>query len=91
MASRDAAGVSAVREVPPRSEDPDDVSGYLTDVVDAIAGARRVVVLGPDDLRLDLEREFVRIGHHPERLSDAGPTGAVEADILLERLAAIDA
>ena len=89
VASRDDAGVARVREVRPRLEDPDEVSPYLADVVDAIGGARRVVVLGPDDLRLDLEREFVAIGHRPERISDAGPAGEIGADALLERLAAI--
>jgi len=91
VASRDAAGVSDVREVPLRTDDPGDVSGYLTDVVDELGGARRVVVLGPSDLRLDLEREFVAIGHHPERIADAGPSGTLDADALLERLAAIEA
>ena len=55
----------------------------------ALVASRRVVVLGPDDLRLDLEREFVAIGHRPERISDAGPAGEIGADALLERLAAI--
>jgi hypothetical protein len=91
IASRDALGVTAVREVPLRAGDPDDVSGYLTDVVDALGGARRVVVLGPDDLRLDLEREFVAIGHHPERIADAGPAGTLDDDALLARLATIPA
>ena len=91
IACRDGLGMVAVREVPLRREDPDDVSGYLTDVVDALGGARRVVVLGPDDLRLDLEREFVAIGHHPERIADAGPSGTLDTDALLARLAAIEA
>jgi hypothetical protein len=91
IASRDAQGVTGVRDVPLRDEDPDDMSGYLADVVDAIGGARRVVVLGTSDMRLDLEREFVAIGHHPERIADAGPSGSLDADALLERLAAIDA
>jgi len=91
IACRDAVGVMAVREVPLRMEDPDDVSGYLADVVDALGGAKRVVVLGPDDLRLDLEREFVAIGHHPERIADAGPSGTVDDEALLARLAAIEA
>ena len=90
IACRDALGVTAVREVPPRADDPDDASGYLADVVDALGGARRVVVLGPDDLRLDLEREFVAIGHHPERIADAGPSGTLDDAALLERLAAIE-
>jgi len=89
VASRDALGMTDVREVPLRMDDPDDVSGYLADVVDAIGAARRVVVLGPADMRLDLEREFVAIGHHPERIADAGPSGSLEDDALLGRLAAL--
>jgi hypothetical protein len=91
IACRDAIGVTAVREVPRRTEDPGDVSGYLTDVVDALGGARRVVVVGPGDMRLDLEREFVAIGHHPERIADAGPSGTLDDEALLARLAAIEA
>jgi len=91
VACRDEDGVADVRAVTLRAEDPDDVSIYLADVVDAIGGARRVIVLGPDDLRLDLEREFVAIGHHPERIADAGSAGVVDADALLARLAAIEA
>jgi hypothetical protein len=90
VASRDTLGVTSVHEVPVRSDDPDDVSGYLADVVDAIGAARRVVVLGPADMRLDLEREFVAIGHHPERIADAGPSAALDDDALLERLAALE-
>ena len=86
VARRDEAGVAEVRAV-----DPDDLSSYLADVVDAIGGARRVIVLGPDDLRLDLEREFVAIGHHPERIADAASVGGHDADALLARLAAIPA
>jgi hypothetical protein len=59
----------------------------LADVAHRVGEADRVLVLGPDDLRLALEREIVAIGHHPERIREEVVTGAtVTAEDLVTRL-----
>ena len=64
---------------------------YLAHVVHEIGDRERVMLVGPGDVRLALEREFVRITHRPDRLVPA-PFGASMSgrEILsrLERLAA---
>jgi hypothetical protein len=64
---------------------------YLARVVHEIADREHVMIVGPQTLKLALEREFVSISHRPERLI-APPVAARDsgAEILdrLERLAA---
>lgn len=42
----------------------------IADVAHRVGTADSVLVLGPDDARLALEREIVAIGHHPERIRE---------------------
>jgi ribonucleotide monophosphatase NagD (HAD superfamily) len=59
----------------------------IADVAHKVADADRVLVLGPDDLRLALERELVVIGHHPERLREEPASGRrMTAEDLVARL-----
>lgn len=64
---------------------------YLARVVRELGDREHVMVVGPQPIRLALEREYVAISHRPERLVGV-PTGARDAgaEILerLERLAA---
>lgn len=64
---------------------------YLARVVHEIADRRHVMIVGPQILKLALEREFVAISHRPDRLI-APPAAARDSgpEILdrLERLAA---
>lgn len=67
VARTDEAGSSRV-EI-----DADALGGtvpYLARVVDEIGDRERVVILGPDAMRVELEREYVAINHRPERLLD---------------------
>lgn len=66
-------------------------SQYLAHVVHEIGDGERVMVIGPADVGLALEREFVRITHRPDRLVPVpGGARASGGEILdrLERLAA---
>ncbi len=68
--------------VAPDGED----STYLARVVDAIGDRERIVIMGPDDSRLALEREYVAIDHRPERLIDVEPAGRLDRDDVIARL-----
>jgi hypothetical protein len=59
---------------------------YLAAVVRAIGDRERVMILGPNQARLELEREYVAIYRRPERLVDVEPAGRMHADALVERL-----
>lgn len=64
---------------------------FLARVVHEIGGQEHVMIVGPQPIRLGLEREYVAISHRPDRLI-AAPTSArgAGAEILdrIERLAA---
>ena len=55
-------------------------------VADAIGDRDRVVILGPDDERLALEREYVTIYRHPDRLVDLEAQATADRAHLLARL-----
>ncbi|HET9851593.1 MAG TPA: hypothetical protein VFP56_03690, partial [Candidatus Limnocylindrales bacterium] len=59
---------------------------YLGHVVHAIAGHEHVMVVGPQPMRLALERRFVAVGHRPDRLVAAQPSRRVAAEKLVEGL-----
>jgi hypothetical protein len=59
---------------------------YLARAVRAIGDRERVMILGPNAVRTELEREYVTIYHRPERLVDVEPAGTVEERDLVDRL-----
>lgn len=59
---------------------------YLARVVDEIGDRERVVILGPNVLRLALEREYVSIYQRPERLVDVELSESLDDAGLAERL-----
>ena len=64
---------------------------YLARVVHEIGDGKHVMIVGPQPIRLALEREYVAIGHRPDRLIAAPPAArGAGAEILdrIERLAA---
>ncbi|MFM2105580.1 MAG: hypothetical protein RL338_612 [Chloroflexota bacterium] len=64
---------------------------FLARVVDEIGDRERVMILGSDEMRVELEREYVAVSHRPDRLLDverAGPPAERELLERLERLAA---
>ena len=69
----------------------DDASTYLGRVAHQVGDAARVLIMGPDCLRTELEREYVAIFHHPDRLVDVELAGDVTEAALVERLRGLDA
>ena len=91
VARRDTTGAVEFLDIPRSSTSRDEPGRYLAGVVGEIGEAARVVVLGTDALRVDFEREYVAIGHRPERIVDVSPHEALDRDAVLARLAAIPA
>ena len=60
-------------------------------VVDEIGDRQRVVILGPDAMRVELEREYVTINRDPHRLVDVEYAPALDRRDLLGRLARLTA
>ena len=61
-------------------------SRYLAHVVHEIGGREHVMIVGPQPLRLALERAYVAVSHRPDRLI-AVPTAARDAgSTILERM-----
>ena len=61
-------------------------SPYLAKVAHELGDRDRIVVLGPGTQRLDLERQYVGIYHHPDRIVDVDESDMVDRDGLLARL-----
>lgn len=59
---------------------------FLARVVDEIGDRDRVLILGPDAMRLELEREYVTIFHRPDRLLDVEAAGPTDEAELVRRL-----
>jgi hypothetical protein len=59
---------------------------YLARVVDGIGDRDRILILGPDAMRVELEREYVTIYHRPDRLLDVEASGPTEQAELVRRL-----
>ena len=68
------------------AEAPDDPRTYLARVAHEIGDADRVMIMGPDALRTELEREYVTIYHRPDRLLDVAHVETLTEDELVERL-----
>ncbi len=78
--------------VPPRPAKPGSKVGpFLARVVDEIGDRDRVVILGPDSMRVELEREYVTINRHPDRLVDVEGAAALDRADLVARLARLTA
>jgi hypothetical protein len=67
-----------------RASDPE--SRWLATVVRAIGDTERVAILGPDDARLSLEREYVSIFKRPDRLVDVDIAGPLDLEDLVARV-----
>ncbi len=64
---------------------PEDLT-YLHRIVDEIGPRRRVAILGPDHLRLELEREYVSLYRRPDLLVDVEESDGETAARLIARL-----
>lgn len=58
----------------------------IADVAHRVGTAAHVLVLGPDEARLALEREIVAIGHHPERIREERVEGPMDLEGVTARL-----
>jgi hypothetical protein len=65
---------------------PDAEIVYVEHVIREIGDRERVMILGPDSVRLALEREYVAIYRRPDRLVDVEPSGAVDEVALVQHL-----
>ncbi|MFZ5853086.1 MAG: hypothetical protein ACOYXS_01095 [Chloroflexota bacterium] len=59
---------------------------FLSQVVDEIGDRDRVVIMGPDAMRVELEREYVTIFQRPDRIVDVETSGPTEQTELVRRL-----
>jgi hypothetical protein len=64
-----------------------EVGPFLARVVDEIGDRDRVVIMGPDAMRVELEREYVTINRHPDRLVDVEDAAELDREDLIGRLA----
>ncbi len=64
---------------------------FLARVVDEIGDRDRILILGPDAMRVELEREYVTIYHRPDRILDVEASGPAEQAELVRRLEALTA
>ena len=74
LALRDEAGAISTAEFR-RSQQPEP--RYLAQIVHQLGGSEHVLILGPEDARVALERRFVAVTHRPERLMATG--GQIQA------------
>lgn len=90
VARSSASGGIDIREVRPAGNTP-ELSLYLADVVDVIGDRDRVMILGSDAMRVELEREYVTINRRPDRLIDVEGEDEADEMVLVERLEALTA
>ncbi len=69
----------------------EDEATYLGRIAHQVGDAARVLIMGSSGLRTQLEREYVAIFHHPDRLVDVEPAGEVTEAALVEQLRRLEA
>ncbi len=88
IARTSSAGGIDIREVRP-ADRRGELGPYLARVVDEIGDRDRIVILGPDAMRVELEREYVTINRRPDRLLDVENASDVDELALVDRLAGL--
>jgi hypothetical protein len=91
IARTGTGGGVSVKVVRPDPELADEKIPFLIRVVDEIGDRERVVIMGPDAMRVELEREYVTIFKRPDRLLDVESSGPTEQAELVRRLQALTA
>lgn len=79
--SQDGGARVTTVEAEPGAGSPD-----LARVVDAMGDPDRILILGPDAMRVELEREYVAIHHRPDRLLDVEHDERHDETALIRRL-----
>lgn len=83
VASMDRHGSIHIVEI---DREMDSESAYVARIAHHIGDRQRVVILGPDQARLTLEREYVALFHRPDRLVDVERAGPCGREQLVDRL-----
>ena len=86
IARTGTSGGVSVKVVRPDPELVDELIPFLARVVDEIGDRDRVVIMGPDAMRVELEREYVTIFKRPDRLLDVEASGPTQQSELVKRL-----
>lgn len=79
-------GGISVKVVRPDPDLVDERIPFLSQVADEIGDRDRVVIMGPDAMRVELEREYVMIFQRPDRIIDVETSGPTEQTELVRRL-----
>jgi len=87
LVARARDGHAIVTEV---ERDADPEVRYLLRVVHEAADCDRVVIMGPDAVRIDFEREYVTLYRRPDRLIDVGLAFQPGRQELIEQLELIE-
>ena len=80
------SGAVSVKIVKPDPESAAARGPFLARVVDEIGDRDRIVIMGPDAMRVELEREYVAIFRRPDRILDVEASGPTEQAELVKRL-----
>jgi hypothetical protein len=86
VATNSMVGSVTVTEIRPMGDTTGPDETYLVRVVDAIGDRQHVAILGPDSLRLALEREYVLIFRRPDRLIDVERSTVMGHADIVDRL-----
>lgn len=86
VAAKTPTGEVATHEIRRPSSRANALGPFLARVVDEIGDRERVVILGPDTMRVELEREYVRIHRRPDRLVDVEDSPELDERELVERV-----
>jgi hypothetical protein len=73
-------------EITEVDRDADLEAQYLLRVLHEAEGCDRVVIMGPDPLRIAFEREYVALYRRPDRLIDLGPSESPARSELVDQL-----
>jgi hypothetical protein len=80
------SGEVVIREIRRPSTRANALAPFLSLVADQIGDRERVVILGPDSMRVELEREYVTIHRQADRLIDVEDSPELSEAQVIDRL-----
>jgi hypothetical protein len=80
------SGEVVIREIRRPSTRANALAPFLSLVADQIGDRERVVILGPDSMRVELEREYVTIHRQADRLIDVEDSPELSEGQVVDRL-----
>lgn len=81
-----AAGDPTMEDFAFLDDDPEARASVIARIVHAVTDCRRLTVVGDDDMRTLLEREYVALLHRPDRLFEIEAAGPIDRADLGARL-----